>query len=68
MPRVSRAKLAAVRRAALGASAHAACRHALAGVLAANKIGPMISDMNVDTTFEGDNSVMMQQARPAGPA
>lgn len=35
------------------------------GVLAANKIGPMLNDMNVDTTFEGDNTVMMQQvAKP----
>lgn len=32
------------------------------GVMAANKIGPMIYDMNVDTTFEGDNTVMMGAA------
>ena len=31
--------------------------------MAANRIGPMMNDMNVDTTFEGDNTVMMQQAR-----
>ena len=31
------------------------------GFLAANKIGPMQTDMNVDVTFEGDNTVMMQQ-------
>lgn len=35
------------------------------GVMAANRIGPMMNDMNVDTTFEGDNTVMMQQvAKP----
>ena len=35
------------------------------GVKAENKIGPMMNDMNVDTTFEGDNTVMMQQmAKP----
>lgn len=35
------------------------------GFLAANKIGPMKTDMDVDVTFEGDNTVMMQQVRPA---
>ena len=35
------------------------------GFLAINKIGPMLNDMNVDVTFEGDNTVMMQQvAKP----
>jgi len=29
----------------------------------ANKIGPLATDMNVDVTFEGDNTVLMQQAR-----
>jgi hypothetical protein len=33
------------------------------GFLAANKIGPMKTDMDVDVTFEGDNTVMMQQVR-----
>lgn len=42
-----------------------ACREACGGqgFLAANKIGPLKSDMDVDVTFEGDNTVMMQQAR-----
>ncbi|KAK2078063.1 hypothetical protein QBZ16_003931 [Prototheca wickerhamii] len=31
------------------------------GVLANNRIGPLLTDMNVDTTFEGDNTVLMQQ-------
>lgn len=31
------------------------------GVLSANRIGPLIADMNVDVTFEGDNTVLMQQ-------
>jgi acyl-CoA oxidase len=31
------------------------------GFLAINKIGPMAVDTNVDATFEGDNTVMMQQ-------
>eukprot|EP01023_Acetabularia_acetabulum_P007532 TRINITY_DN1327_c1_g2_i2.p1 TRINITY_DN1327_c1_g2~~TRINITY_DN1327_c1_g2_i2.p1 ORF type:complete len:625 (+),score=114.18 TRINITY_DN1327_c1_g2_i2:63-1937(+) len=31
------------------------------GVLSQNKIGPMLADMNVDVTFEGDNTVLMQQ-------
>lgn len=34
------------------------------GFLAANKIGPMKTDMDVDVTFEGDNTVMMQQVCP----
>eukprot|EP00887_Chlorella_sp_A99_P007225 scaffold2.g7225.t1 len=43
------------------------CREACGGmgVLAANRIGPMANDSNVDVTFEGDNTVMMQQvAKP----
>lgn len=35
------------------------------GFLAANKIGPMLNDMNVDVTFEGDNTVMMEQVAKA---
>ncbi|KAL3161189.1 hypothetical protein ABBQ38_009556 [Trebouxia sp. C0009 RCD-2024] len=35
------------------------------GFLAANKIGPMKTDMDVDVTFEGDNTVMMQQVSKA---
>ncbi len=35
------------------------------GFLAANKIGPMICDMNVDVTFEGANVVLMQQVAKA---
>jgi len=31
------------------------------GFLSRNQIGPLIADTNVDTTFEGDNTVMMQQ-------
>jgi acyl-CoA oxidase len=31
------------------------------GFLAANKIGSMKTDMDVYVTFEGDNTVMMQQ-------
>ena len=40
------------------------CRECCGGMgfMAANKIGPMICDMNVDTTFEGDNTVMMGAA------
>eukprot|EP00198_Chlamydomonas_reinhardtii_P002617 XP_001691953.1 predicted protein [Chlamydomonas reinhardtii] len=40
------------------------CRECCGGMgfLAANKIGPLMTDMNVDVTFEGDNTVMMQQA------
>lgn len=43
------------------------CREACGGMgfLAANKIGPMIADTNVDVTFEGDNTVMMQQVARA---
>lgn len=39
------------------------CRECCGGMgfLAANKIGPMKTDMDVDVTFEGDNTVMMQQ-------
>lgn len=33
------------------------------GFLSINKIGEMANDMNVDVTFEGDNTVMMQQVR-----
>ena len=42
------------------------CRECCGGMgfLAANKIGPMLADMNVDATFEGDNTVMMQQVSP----
>lgn len=29
--------------------------------MAANRIGPLLNDMNVDTTFEGDNTVLMTQ-------
>mmetsp|Transcript_30316 Transcript_30316/g.55398 ORF Transcript_30316/g.55398 Transcript_30316/m.55398 type:complete len:644 (-) Transcript_30316:901-2832(-) len=31
------------------------------GFLSQNKIGPLLNDMNVDVTFEGDNTVMMMQ-------
>ena len=43
------------------------CRECCGGMgfLSANKIGPMLADMNVDATFEGDNTVMMQQASPS---
>ncbi|KAI8467025.1 MAG: acyl-CoA dehydrogenase/oxidase C-terminal [Monoraphidium minutum] len=39
------------------------CREACGGqgFLASNKIGPTITDTNVDVTFEGDNTVLMQQ-------
>ncbi len=39
------------------------CRECCGGMgfLAANKIGPMKTDMDVDVTFEGDNTVLMQQ-------
>lgn len=43
------------------------CRECCGGMgfLAANRIGPLLNDMNVDTTFEGDNTVLMQQvAKP----
>jgi acyl-CoA oxidase len=36
------------------------------GFLAANKIGPMKTDMDVDVTFEGDNTVLMQQVGGGG--
>ncbi|CAK0741867.1 hypothetical protein CVIRNUC_001356 [Coccomyxa viridis] len=44
-----------------------ACRECCGGqgFLAANKIGPMKNDMDVDVTFEGDNTVMMQQVAKA---
>ena len=32
------------------------------GFLSANRIGVYKNDMDVDVTFEGDNTVMMQQA------
>jgi len=35
------------------------------GVLSANRIGPMRTDMDVDVTFEGDNTVLMQQVARA---
>lgn len=40
-----------------------ACRECCGGMgfLAANRIGPLKNDMDVDVTFEGDNTVMMQQ-------
>lgn len=31
------------------------------GFLSVNRIGPLLNDMNIDTTFEGDNTVLMQQ-------
>jgi acyl-CoA oxidase len=31
------------------------------GFLSENKIAEICNDMNVDVTFEGDNTVMMQQ-------
>ncbi|KAL4422831.1 hypothetical protein ABPG75_009028 [Micractinium tetrahymenae] len=43
------------------------CRECCGGMgfMAANRIGPLLNDMNVDTTFEGDNTVLMQQvAKP----
>lgn len=43
------------------------CRECCGGMgfMASNRIGPMLNDMNVDVTFEGDNTVMMQQvAKP----
>lgn len=43
------------------------CRETMGGMgfLSANRVGPMSNDMNVDVTFEGDNTVMMQQvAKP----
>lgn len=43
------------------------CRECCGGMgfLSANKIGPMLTDMNVDVTFEGDNTVLMQQVAKA---
>jgi len=43
------------------------CRECCGGMgfLAENKIGPMKTDMDVDVTFEGDNTVMMQQVARA---
>lgn len=43
------------------------CRECCGGMgfLSINKIGPMCNDMNVDVTFEGDNTVMMQQVSRA---
>ncbi|KFM28500.1 hypothetical protein F751_5728 [Auxenochlorella protothecoides] len=35
------------------------------GFAAANRIGPLLNDMNVDATFEGDNTVLMQQVARA---
>ncbi len=35
------------------------------GFLSINKIGQLCNDMNVDVTFEGDNTVMMQQVARA---
>ncbi|KAK9826635.1 hypothetical protein WJX74_007195 [Apatococcus lobatus] len=35
------------------------------GFSAENKIGPMKTDFDVDTTFEGDNTVLMQQVAKA---
>ena len=42
-----------------------ACRECCGGMgfLAANRIWPMKNDMDVDVTFEGDNTVPMQQVR-----
>ena len=31
------------------------------GFLSVNRIGPLLNDMNIDVTFEGDNTVLMQQ-------
>eukprot|EP00879_Flechtneria_rotunda_P009942 GHRR01010397.1.p1 GENE.GHRR01010397.1~~GHRR01010397.1.p1 ORF type:complete len:600 (+),score=211.63 GHRR01010397.1:456-2255(+) len=43
------------------------CRECCGGMgfLSANKIGPMKTDMDVDVTFEGDNTVLMQQVARA---
>jgi len=43
------------------------------GFLAENQIGPLLNDMNVDVTFEGDNTVLMHTVakslvKLAGPA
>lgn len=44
-----------------------ACRECCGGMgfLSANTIGPLSTDMNVDVTFEGDNTVLMQQVTKA---
>ncbi|GAX74251.1 hypothetical protein CEUSTIGMA_g1700.t1 [Chlamydomonas eustigma] len=44
-----------------------ACRECCGGqgFLSANQIGPLATDMNVDVTFEGDNTVLMQQVARA---
>eukprot|EP00798_Chlamydomonas_sp_ICE-L_P021822 gene21822-28848_t len=43
------------------------CRECCGGMgfLSANKIGPLLNDMNVDVTFEGDNTVLLQQVARA---
>lgn len=43
------------------------CRECCGGMgfLAANKLGSLKTDMDVDVTFEGDNTVMMQQVAKA---
>mmetsp|Transcript_40091 Transcript_40091/g.159469 ORF Transcript_40091/g.159469 Transcript_40091/m.159469 type:complete len:482 (+) Transcript_40091:532-1977(+) len=40
------------------------CREACGGqgMLSENRVGPLLSEFNVTTTFEGDNHVMIQQA------
>ncbi|KAJ8905737.1 hypothetical protein NDN08_002242 [Rhodosorus marinus] len=40
------------------------CREACGGqgMLSENRVGPLLSEFNVTTTFEGDNHVMVQQA------
>lgn len=39
------------------------CREACGGqgMLSENRVGPLLSEFNVTTTFEGDNHVMIQQ-------
>lgn len=37
----------------------------LAGFLAANRIGPLKNDMDVDVTFEGESSIRAQHATPS---
>ncbi|KAL4857436.1 Acyl-coenzyme A oxidase 3 [Chlorella vulgaris] len=49
------------------------CRECCGGMgfMAANRIGPMLNDMDVDTTFEGDNTVakpLLDAAAKAGAA
>ena len=43
------------------------CRECCGGMgfLASNRIGPILTDMNAYTTFEGDNTVLMQQVAKA---